>query len=97
MFASIALIILSRHYKEGLRFNPEHKGLKDAFRKLRQLQKFTESAEAAVQSRDFGKAIEEYDSAIKVDPLHLDKVKRFHVKKCEIFRNVKYFVSKVEY
>jgi hypothetical protein len=74
-----------------LRFNPEHKGLKDAFRKLRQLQKFQENAESAVRDINLEKAIEEYDSAIKVDPLHLDKVKSFHTKKCELYKSVMFF------
>eukprot|EP00475_Leptophrys_vorax_P042079 TRINITY_DN793_c0_g2_i2.p2 TRINITY_DN793_c0_g2~~TRINITY_DN793_c0_g2_i2.p2 ORF type:complete len:496 (+),score=151.53 TRINITY_DN793_c0_g2_i2:31-1488(+) len=77
-----------KHYKEGLRFNPEHKGLKAAFRKLRQIQKFEENSTTMMNNRDYLGAIVELDAALNVDPDNHLKNKQFYFTKCKALKMV---------
>eukprot|EP00850_Spirogloea_muscicola_P015491 SM000119S25634 [mRNA] locus=s119:34028:35212:- [translate_table: standard] len=67
-----------RHYQKGLRLDPEHQELKVQHRKLKLLEKRTKTAEEAFSKSKFRMAVEDYTSALQVDPEHrLHNVKLF--------------------
>jgi len=72
-----------RHYREGLRLDPEHKELKKAYNMLRKLVKLTNSAEEAQQQGDYANAAEVYQTAIQVDETNRQNIALLYIKKCE--------------
>jgi hypothetical protein len=77
-----------RHFKEGLRFNPEHKGLKTAFKNLRTIQRLEENSRNMIEKRDYDGAIKELDVALNLDPNNHLKNKQFHFSKCKALKLV---------
>lgn len=67
------------HYRQGLKFDPEHDGCKGGYRLIKKLQGFMSKADKALQGRDFEGAIKHLRSAIDIDPEH-----KFIVPKCTL-------------
>ncbi|XP_078445550.1 dnaJ P58IPK-like protein [Wolffia australiana] len=62
--------IAMRHYQKGLRLDPEHSGLKKAYFGLKNLLKKTKSAEDNAERGKLRLAVEDYKTALSVDPIH---------------------------
>lgn len=48
------------HYRQGLKFDPEHNGCKSAYRKLKKIQTFLSKAERAKNSKDYETEMRNY-------------------------------------
>ncbi|XP_020585832.1 dnaJ protein P58IPK homolog B [Phalaenopsis equestris] len=62
--------IASRHYQKGLRLDPEHSELKKAYFGLKNLLKKTKLAEDNAEKGKLRAAVEDFKSAIALDPIH---------------------------
>lgn len=58
------------HYREALKFDPEHKGCKDGHKLVKKMQKSKEKGEQAFAARDYQEAVKKFEAAIAVDPNH---------------------------
>lgn len=76
-----------RHFREGLRLDPDHKEMKEQFKKLRLLQKHMQDGENAFNSNDFETANTHYLAALNLEPSHSVYSDQFVMKLCQI--NVK--------
>ncbi|PKU65640.1 dnaJ protein P58IPK homolog B [Dendrobium catenatum] len=62
--------IASRHYQKGLRLDPEHNELKKAYFGLKNLLKKTKNAEDNAEKGKLRAAVEDFKSALALDPSH---------------------------
>lgn len=58
------------HYRQGLKFDPEHAGCKNGHRLVKKIQGFDGKARRALEGGDFAGAIKHLNSLIGVDPQH---------------------------
>ena len=79
------------HYRQGLKFDPEHKGCKEGYRLLKKLQGLLGKAQKAFDSRDFSSAIKMYNSIIEIDPGHRFIVPRSNLKLADSYRELKQY------
>ena len=79
------------HYRQGLKFDPEHKGCTEGYRLLKKLQGLLGKAEKAFDSRDFSSAIKMYNSIIEIDPGHRFIVPRSNLKLADSYRELKQY------
>ncbi|CAI5714932.1 unnamed protein product [Peronospora effusa] len=53
------------HYRQGLHSDPEHKGIKALYRRLKKVLKYVNRAEDAMQREAHGEAVKEWQSALE--------------------------------
>lgn len=70
------------HFRQGLHSDPEHKGLKKLFRQLKKLLKLMSNAEDVMARGDFAAAVDDWEAAIAVDPMHGELNKALYVQLC---------------
>jgi DnaJ family protein C protein 3 len=61
----------SNHFKEVLKFDPEHKNCKEGYKKTRGLSKKIKQGEELYQSRRISEAIEKWEEAARSEPNHV--------------------------
>lgn len=55
------------HYRQGLKFDPEHEGCKSAYRNLKKYQGMINKGDAAFQSENFAEVVKQYTQLVKSD------------------------------
>ncbi|CCI47740.1 unnamed protein product [Albugo candida] len=70
------------HFRKGLHSDPEHKGLKKLFRKLKKLLKFIKNADSSMEEKVYDEAIESLTAAIDLDPDHVKLNTDLYLKLC---------------
>lgn len=70
------------HFRQGLHSDPEHKGLKTLYRRLKKLLKFMNNAEDSMQRGAYAEAAEDWLSAVDVDPAHRTLNKDLYFQLC---------------
>lgn len=70
------------HFRQGLHSDPEHKGLKKLYRSLKKLLKFMNNAADAMARGAFADAVEDWEAAIAVDPVHGELNKELYYQLC---------------
>ncbi|CAA3003706.1 dnaJ P58IPK homolog [Olea europaea subsp. europaea] len=73
-----------RHYQKGLRLDPEHGELKKAYFGLKNLLKKTKSAEDNASKGKLRLAVEEYKTALALDPDHTTYNVHLHLGLCKV-------------
>ncbi|KAL6503114.1 DnaJ subfamily C member 3 [Orobanche hederae] len=73
-----------RHYQIGLRLDPEHGELKKAYFGLKNLLKKTKSADDNANKGKLRLAVEEYKSALSLDPNHSAHNVHLHLGLCKV-------------
>ncbi|CAA2953897.1 dnaJ P58IPK homolog [Olea europaea subsp. europaea] len=73
-----------RHYQKGLRLDPEHSELKKAYFGLKNLLKKTKSAEDNASKGKLRRAVEEYKTALALDPDHTAYNVHLHLGLCKV-------------
>ncbi|GFP89144.1 Dnaj protein p58ipk homolog [Phtheirospermum japonicum] len=73
-----------RHYQKGLRSDPEHGELKKAYFGLKNLLKKTKSAEDNASKGKLRVAVEDYKSALAMDPNHSAHNVHLHLGLCKV-------------
>ncbi|KAL1351917.1 hypothetical protein HN51_015803 [Arachis hypogaea] len=76
--------VATRHYQKGLRLDPEHSELKKAYFGLKNLLKKTKSAEDNANKGKLRVAVEEFKTALAVDPDHLAHNVHLHLELCKV-------------
>ncbi|ETI41484.1 hypothetical protein F443_13287 [Phytophthora nicotianae P1569] len=79
------------HYRQGLHSDPEHKGIKSLYRRLKKVLKYVNRAEDAMQRGAHAEAVEEWQSALEVDPDHSAMNKEFFLQLCTSELHLKHF------
>jgi DnaJ homolog subfamily C member 3 len=64
--------VATQHFREGLKSDPEHQGLKDGHKLVKKIEKKKKKADEAYSSGDFEKAIQLYTDAINIEPSHVN-------------------------
>lgn len=59
-----------QHYREALKFDPEHKGCKTGHKFVKNIEKKKKKGDEAFASRNFEEAIKKYQEAIDIDVTH---------------------------
>ena len=59
-----------RHFREGLKLDPEHKGCKEGHRLVKKIDKKKKKGDTAMEAKNFEEAIEHYKGAIAIEPGH---------------------------
>eukprot|EP00537_Pseudo-nitzschia_pungens_P009045 CAMPEP_0172378668 /NCGR_PEP_ID=MMETSP1060-20121228/69535_1 /TAXON_ID=37318 /ORGANISM="Pseudo-nitzschia pungens, Strain cf. cingulata" /LENGTH=526 /DNA_ID=CAMNT_0013106393 /DNA_START=207 /DNA_END=1787 /DNA_ORIENTATION=+ len=59
-----------RHFREGLKLDPEHKGCKEGHRLVKKIDKKKKKGDDAMEAKNFVEAIEHYQGAIAIEPDH---------------------------
>ncbi|XP_058738135.1 dnaJ protein P58IPK homolog [Vicia villosa] len=76
--------VATRHYQKGLRLDPEHSELKKAYFGLKNLLKKSKSAEDNASKGKLRVAVEEFKSALAVDPDHRAHNVNLHLGLCKV-------------
>ncbi|KAG1691778.1 hypothetical protein DVH05_026152 [Phytophthora capsici] len=81
------------HYRQGLHSDPEHKGIKTLFRRLKKVLKYVNRAEDAMKRGIHTEAVDEWQSALEVDPEHSAMNKEFYLQLCTSELHLKHFAE----
>ncbi|RQM09484.1 hypothetical protein DD237_008079 [Peronospora effusa] len=81
------------HYRQGLHSDPEHKGIKALYRRLKKVLKYVNRAEDAMQRGAHGEAVKEWQSALEVHPEHSAMNKEFYLQLCTSELRLKHFAK----
>ncbi|KAF4034265.1 DnaJ domain [Phytophthora infestans] len=79
------------HYRQGLHSDPEHKGIKSLYRRLKKVLKYVNRAEDAQQRGAHREAVAEWQSALEVDADHSAMNKEFSLQLCSSELHLKHF------
>jgi len=78
-----------RHFREALKFDPEHKEIKKEYRKLKNLEKRSSKAKEAAEKGQWAEAVESYTAALEVFPeLELPNL-QFHKALCKAYMKLR--------
>jgi len=81
-----------RHFREGLKKDPEHEGTKEAMRKVQKQEKLDKDGEAAMKTNNpqsLQQAAEYFKEAVTVDSEHTEFNKKIYNKLCTVFGRLK--------
>ncbi|CEG42195.1 dnaj subfamily c member 3 protein [Plasmopara halstedii] len=81
------------HYRQGLHSDPEHRGIKSLYRRLKKVLKYVYRAEDAVQRGAHAEAVIEWQEAVKVDPDHSAMNKEFYLQLCTSELHLKQYTA----
>jgi len=59
-----------KHFREGLKLDPEHKGCKEGHKLVKKIDKKKKKGDVAFEAKNFEEAIEHYKGAIAIEPDH---------------------------
>ncbi|CAJ1958824.1 unnamed protein product [Cylindrotheca closterium] len=59
-----------QHYREALKFDPEHKGCKEGHKFIKKIEKKRKKGDDAYDNGNFSDAIQFYTQAMEIDPTH---------------------------
>ena len=81
------------HYRQGLHSDPEHKGIKALYRRLKKVLKYVNRAEDAMQRGAHREAVDEWHAAVEVHPEHFAMNKGFYLQLCTSELHLKHFAK----
>jgi DnaJ family protein C protein 3 len=73
-----------RHQREALKFDPEHKEIKAAYRRVKKIDKTFKRGEQYESEGRHSEAVEEYQSCATMDPLHAEFNKKAWTAACRV-------------
>lgn len=79
------------HYRQGLKFDPEHDGCKGGYRLLKKMTGFQQKAEKAINAGDMKTAITNLIKVIEVDPEHRVTVPKANIDLSRAYKELKMF------
>jgi len=59
-----------KHFREGLKLDPEHKGCKEGHKLVKKIDKKKKKGDVAFEAKNYEEAIEHYNGAIDIEPDH---------------------------
>jgi len=79
-----------RHFREGLKKDPEHQEMREALKRVQKLEKLMKSGDKAMQDQqDLESAETSYNQALQVDPKNKEVIKSVRLKLCKIHTGMK--------
>ena len=81
------------HYRQGLKFDPEHAGCKNGHRLVKKIQGFDGKAKKALEAGDFTSAIKHLKGLLGVDPQHNTIVPRANLDLANAHKQLKQFAE----
>eukprot|EP00879_Flechtneria_rotunda_P016714 GHRR01017491.1.p1 GENE.GHRR01017491.1~~GHRR01017491.1.p1 ORF type:complete len:455 (+),score=141.28 GHRR01017491.1:1053-2417(+) len=76
--------LAKRHFGEALKYDPDHKDSRQAFNKLKDLDRKWQRAARASEAQDFAEAEQQYTAALAVDPQHHLVNKELQLQLCRV-------------
>jgi len=61
-----------KHFREGLKLDPEHKGCKEGHKLVKKIDKKKKKGDTAYEAKNYEEAIEHYRGAIAIEPKHVN-------------------------
>ncbi|RLN15090.1 hypothetical protein BBJ28_00019108, partial [Nothophytophthora sp. Chile5] len=84
------------HYRQGLHSDPEHKGMKTLYRRLKKVLKYMTRGEDAMQRGAHTEAVEDWQTALEVDPQHAALNKELYLQLCTSELHLKHYAEAQE-
>jgi len=81
------------HYRKGLKFDPEHKGIKDMYRIIKKVQDLQKKAKKASDANDHKKAVELLKKLVELDPNHSTLAPQTLIELAHALKNLKQYVE----
>ncbi|KAI9909181.1 hypothetical protein PsorP6_015074 [Peronosclerospora sorghi] len=81
------------HFRQGLHSDPEHKGIKTLYRRLKKLLKHMHCAEDAMQRGAHAEAVDAWRAALEVHPEHAEMNKEFFLHLCASELHLKQYAA----
>eukprot|EP00455_Lapot_gusevi_P055817 TRINITY_DN912_c0_g1_i11.p1 TRINITY_DN912_c0_g1~~TRINITY_DN912_c0_g1_i11.p1 ORF type:complete len:511 (-),score=165.35 TRINITY_DN912_c0_g1_i11:134-1606(-) len=85
-----------RHFKEALRYDPEHKEIKAEFKKLRLLEKREANGEEGLRSGEYAEARDEFTLALDLVKDHPMFTEKFRLKLCRAQLKLKEYANSIQ-
>lgn len=79
------------HYRQGLKYDPEHKECKEGYRIIKKITTFTDKAKKANAKKDFSTAIKHLINLVAVDPKHVTVTPKAYLDLAEAYKNDKQY------
>jgi len=83
--------LAQRHFREGLRLDPEHSGCKEGYRRIKKMDNVAKAADGEAAGGKWQDALESYEKGTTVDPTHDQFVAKMHLGRCRMLHNLKKF------
>jgi len=64
-----------KHFREGLKLDPEHKGCKEGHKLVKKIDKKKKKGDVAFEAKNFEEAIDHYKGAIAIEPDHVNFIR----------------------
>mmetsp|Transcript_16022 Transcript_16022/g.53698 ORF Transcript_16022/g.53698 Transcript_16022/m.53698 type:complete len:508 (-) Transcript_16022:77-1600(-) len=90
------LDMAQRHFREGLRLDPEHKVCKQAYRKIKQMENVAKAAQKEMDSKQYNEALESYEKGAKIDPNHVLFTGKMNLGRCQVLIKLKKYREAIE-
>lgn len=87
--------LAQRHYRQGLKLDPEHKQCKASYRRIKQMENVAKAAEQEVQSGQLNEALESYEKGAKIDPEQQLFAGKMNLGRCKVMLRLKRFADAV--
>jgi len=88
--------LAQRHFREGLRLDPEHKQCKASYRKIKQMENVAKAAEKELKSGQLEEALESFHKGAKLDPEQQLFAGKMHLGRCKVLLKLKRFKEAVQ-
>jgi len=75
--------LAQRHFREGLRTDPDHQGCKKAYRTIKKMENTLKNGEEEMREGKYADALETFQMGAKVDPEHRIFVARMNLGQCQ--------------
>lgn len=87
--------LAQRHFREGLRMDPEHKECKENFRRIKKMEATMKAGDAEFAAGQFDEALKSYENGEKIDPSNLIFVGKMFLGQCRALNKLKRYKDAV--
>ena len=81
--------LAQRHFREGLRMDPEHKECKENFRRIKKMETVIKTADAEFAAGQYDEALKSYENGAKIDPSNLIFLGKMVLGQCRTLNKLK--------
>eukprot|EP00277_Geminigera_cryophila_P002732 CAMPEP_0179422784 /NCGR_PEP_ID=MMETSP0799-20121207/10636_1 /TAXON_ID=46947 /ORGANISM="Geminigera cryophila, Strain CCMP2564" /LENGTH=516 /DNA_ID=CAMNT_0021196985 /DNA_START=58 /DNA_END=1608 /DNA_ORIENTATION=- len=87
--------LAQRHFRQGLKLDPEHKECKASYRKIKQMENVQKAADKEVASGQFNEALESFEKGTKIDPAQQLFAGKMNLGRCKVLLKLKRYAEAV--
>ena len=88
--------LAQRHFRQGLKLDPEHKQCKAAYRKIKQMENIAKAAEQELNSGQLNEALDSYSKGAKVDPTQQLFAGKMNLGRCKVLLRLQRFKEAID-